>query len=217
VLTGLAYLRTLDAPFAPLDLTAVILNPVFAEPWPGVRAVLIAAGWHPLTAVTFTLDRFFWGTSSFGFHITNLCLHGLVVGLVFRAIAGPGGDRGLTPARVWAAFVAAVVFAVNPLTAATVTFVAARVEILAAIGAIGAAILVEKAHGKWNRARRVSTGCCVGFAAAANPIAGGLSLANYLYVPAAFLVILVTPRLLTAFSIGRGARTPRRASGRVRA
>ena len=215
MLSGLAYVRTLDAPFSPADVSAVLLKSSLADVW------------HPVTSATLVVDRYSWGISSFGFHVTNLCVHAVVVGLVFRAAAGPGSnqgqtgvrhgsDPGLTPFRLGSAFAAAVVFGLNPLTATTVRSVSARAELLAAVGLTGGYILVDKARGSVERRWLLMAAGCLAFAIAANPFVRGLSLANYLYLPA-LAAIVALARRLPRFSSGRAAPTRRQASGRVRA
>jgi Flp pilus assembly protein TadD len=79
--------------------------------------------WHPLTWVTFMLDARLYGSNPAGFHLTNVLLHaanGVLVFLLF--------DRA-TGAR-WRSFLVAALFALHPLRADSVAWVAERKDTL---------------------------------------------------------------------------------------
>ena len=71
--------------------------------------------YRPLTYVSFALDRAFWGVNPAGFHLTNLILHLAVVLLLYGVIKVLFNRERL-------ALVAALIFALHPLTVETVNF-----------------------------------------------------------------------------------------------
>ena len=132
---------SLDNPFVFDDRETVLLNPSLITAWDW-RAALLHNLARPVVNLSYAIDRAAWGFSSFGFHVTNVILHIVAVGLFYgwctRALAdgvrpgsdrgqtrvGPGSDPGLTPE--WPAFFAAAVFALHPVMSAAVGYVSAR-------------------------------------------------------------------------------------------
>ena len=86
-----------------------------------------AANWHPLTWLSHAADWQFYGPEPRGHHLTNVALHIGVCVLLFWWIASVIG------ARAWAAAVAVAWFALHPLRAEAVVWVAQRKELLAAL------------------------------------------------------------------------------------
>ena len=141
--------------------------------------------------LSFAIDRGLWGFSSFGFHITNVILHIMVVGLLYgwctRVLGSgssvapsppkgvrAGSDPGLTPD--WAAFFVAAVFALHPVMSAAVGYVSARSELLAAAGFLASLTYARRAIVGANRTAGILAGIfgalAIGssFSAAALPI-----------------------------------------------
>ena len=91
-LTALVYRSALDLPFVFDDRTTVLLNPDLVRPWD------LPAD---LTTLSYAIDRALWGFSSFGFHLTNVILHIVVVALFYgtctRALADAPGQTGVRP------------------------------------------------------------------------------------------------------------------------
>jgi len=81
--------------------------------------------YRPVDVLAFWVDCRLWGDGAWGFHLTNVLLHVSAAWLLFWVLS----DLGF---RLWA-LIGALVFAVHPLHAETVSFVAARVEILSAV------------------------------------------------------------------------------------
>jgi hypothetical protein len=80
-------------------------------------------GYRSLRNQSLAIDHLLWGTKAGGYHLTNLLLHGLIILLVFRLL------RRLT-ASTYAAAVVALVWAIHPVHADTVTYVAGRRDLL---------------------------------------------------------------------------------------
>ena len=187
-------MRRLETAFSGPDVSRILLNPAFQDYWPGTVAALRADPWHPLASLTFALDRTFFGISSFGFHLTNLCLHAAAVALVYRAAGGE--EMGYDQRRLWAAFLAAVSFGVNPIAGGTVAVAYARPEILSAMGLLAAAIFGEKSTTSAGRLPLVLAAASAAFAVAANPFVAGLPFLCYLYLPSAAAAVAAA-RLFT--------------------
>ncbi len=85
-----------------------------------------ASNWHPLTWISHMADVQLYGPFAGGHHATNVLLHSLAAMLLFLAL------RGLTGAFWRCAFVAAV-FAIHPLRAESVAWVAERKEVLSGV------------------------------------------------------------------------------------
>jgi tetratricopeptide (TPR) repeat protein len=82
--------------------------------------------WHPLTWVSHMADCQVWGLWAGGHHLTNVVLHALAAALLFLAL------RELTGSLWRSAFVAAV-FAVHPLRAESVAWIAERKDVLSGV------------------------------------------------------------------------------------
>jgi protein O-mannosyl-transferase len=147
-LAALIYQNGLDNPFVFDDRDAILLNPSLINPWDW-RAALLGNPSHPVLALSFALDRALWGFSSFGFHITNVVLHIICVGLFYgwctRVLGGEEVSPGSDPASDWAAFFAAAVFALHPVIASAVGYISARSELLAAAGVVASLTYTRRA------------------------------------------------------------------------
>src|SRR5438128_2725199 len=85
-----------------------------------------ARNWHPLTTISHMLDCQLFGLNAGGHHLTNVILHTAAVLLLFSAL------HAMTGAMWRSAFVAAV-FAIHPLRAESVAWVAERKDVLSAL------------------------------------------------------------------------------------
>ena len=137
-LAALAYLNALDNPFVYDDYDTVVANPSLADPT-NVRFVLVHSPYRAVVNVSYAIDRVLWGTQPFGFHLTNVLLHGLVVVLLFMLLRRACGDarrlagRGSADARGMDSFIAfagAALFGVHPLMSEAVGYVSGRSELL---------------------------------------------------------------------------------------
>lgn len=137
-LAALAYLNALDNPFVYDDYDTVVANPSLADPT-NVRFVLVHSPYRAVVNVSYAIDRALWGTQPFGFHLTNVLLHAVVVVLLFtllrracadaRRRAGSGSaDAGRMDSFV--AFGGAALFGVHPLMSEAVGYVSGRSELL---------------------------------------------------------------------------------------
>jgi protein O-mannosyl-transferase len=97
--------------------------------WEGFRWALTSASighWHPLTWLSHMLDCEWYGLHPGGHHLTNLLLHGaasLMLFLVLRRMTG----------FLWRSAFVAAVFAIHPLRAESVAWVAERKDVLSAL------------------------------------------------------------------------------------
>jgi tetratricopeptide (TPR) repeat protein len=85
-----------------------------------------ATNWFPLKNISHMLEFQFFGFNPGAFHFTNVCLHTLVVILLFLLL------RRMTGASWRAAFVAAV-FAIHPLRAESVVWIEERKDVLSGV------------------------------------------------------------------------------------
>ena len=113
--------------------------------------------YRPLTALTFFMDYALYRETPAGYHLTNVLLHLLTVGLVF-ALA-----RTLLPNPA-GAFMAALLFGVHPIQSEAVNCIGYRSDLLATLFILTA--LLTYRHAVAAYPRRV-------------PLAGGVSLAAF--------------------------------------
>jgi protein O-mannosyl-transferase len=134
---ALVYLNALDNPFVYDDVRTVEENRSVVA-LDDLRTIVLGHLARPVVNLSYAMDRAVWGAGPFGFHVTNLVLHVLNVGLLFALTWAlvtdrrpPGGSPTGRPAL--AAFVAAALFAVHPLMTEAVGYVSGRSELLAAV------------------------------------------------------------------------------------
>ncbi len=129
------YARTLGFEFVEVDdRTYVVDNPHLTKAWSwefwgwSLQAGY-AANWHPLTWWSHALDRQLFGLEAGGHHFHNVLLHALNSVLLFFVVHSLADDR--TPRVRWAAaFMASLAFAIHPLRAESVAWVAERKDVL---------------------------------------------------------------------------------------
>lgn len=114
---------TVNCPFVKDGLSAANVFAAFAEPGNG-------AIWMPLTYVSYMVDISLWGGGWAAFHFTNVVLHALNAMLLFLFLRTllPRFGCARTSRVACAAFFAALVWAVHPMRAEAVAWVAARKE-----------------------------------------------------------------------------------------
>jgi Flp pilus assembly protein TadD len=119
-----AYLGALGAPFVFDDAYTVVDNPSIRH-LSNLRWIFIGSR-RSLTNFSYAVDWALWGPRPFGFHLTNLILHALVVLALFELAR-----------RLWQndapAFFAAALFAVHPLLSESVAYVSSRAGLLCAL------------------------------------------------------------------------------------
>ena len=108
-----------------------------------------SAHYRPVQNLSFIFDYFFWGTNTFGFHLTNIVLHAgtgillyFLLSHLFAAFRGQGG-AGPTSAGIAsvAAFFCALLWSVHPVHSAAIDYISGRADSLAAFFACGAWLL----------------------------------------------------------------------------
>jgi tetratricopeptide (TPR) repeat protein len=154
-LAALVYVNGLDNPFVYDDHDTVVANPSLVDP-SNIRFVLVHSPFRPVVNVSYAIDRAIWGYRPFGFHLTNVLLHAIVVALLYtllvraledvrrrRAAGAPERPRrkgGVASGRRslltddgtdgWAAFTGAALYGVHPLLTEAVGYVSGRSELL---------------------------------------------------------------------------------------
>ncbi len=144
-----AYLNAVDNPFVYDDNDTILFNRSLVD-LSNIRFILLYSLFRPVVNVSYAIDRALWGYTSFGFHVTNVVLHAIAVGLFFGWCTRAFGDarRIATSDSTesdWPAFFAAATFAVHPMLTEGAGYVSARSEVLCAIGFMGCLILARRA------------------------------------------------------------------------
>jgi tetratricopeptide (TPR) repeat protein len=93
-----------------------------------------AGNWHPVTWISHMLDIELFGLSPWGHHLTNVLLHGIAVLLLFHILHRQ-------TKRLWLSFIATALFAIHPLRAESVAWVAERKDVLSACFALASVLL----------------------------------------------------------------------------
>ncbi|MDD5556690.1 MAG: tetratricopeptide repeat protein [bacterium] len=81
--------------------------------------------YRPLVSLSLMADFSLWGPRPFGFHLTNVLLHGAVSALVFLFLSR------LFPRRGGVALASALVFAVHPVHCESVAWISGRTDLIA--------------------------------------------------------------------------------------
>ena len=85
-----------------------------------------ACNWHPLTWLSHMLDCQFYGRNPAGHHLTNVLLHAATAIVLFLVLQRATGD-------LWPSALVAALFAVHPLRAESVAWVAERKDVLSGL------------------------------------------------------------------------------------
>jgi protein O-mannosyl-transferase len=125
VLAGLVYANALSNPFVYDDHRIIVENQSLSD-LSNVRAIL----WHevtrPVVNFSYAIDQAIWGPAPFGFHLTNVLLHMINVGLFALLIWGSTRRPHLI------APMAALLFAVHPMMTEAVGYISGRSEVICA-------------------------------------------------------------------------------------
>jgi protein O-mannosyl-transferase len=129
--TILVYFRTLGFDFVAYDDDYfVYLNPVIQG---GLKASAVAwafglhlGNWHPLTWISYLIDRQIFGMHAGGFHAVNVLLHAASSVMLFLALFRMTG-------RAWRCAIVAAVFALHPLHVESVAWVSERKDVLSTL------------------------------------------------------------------------------------
>ena len=82
--------------------------------------------WLPLLWLSYMVDVEWFGPGPFGFHLTNVVLHGANVALLFWFLFRATGSR-------WRSFFVAAFFAIHPLRVESVAWITARKDVLSGL------------------------------------------------------------------------------------
>jgi len=132
VLTWFVFGQTLGHPFVEYDdQNYVYENPEITAGLTGhglvtAFASVHARNWHPLTTISHMLDCQLFGLNPAGHHFSSVLFHTLAALLLFTVL------RAITGA-VWRSGIVAAVFAIHPLRAESVAWVAERKDVLSAV------------------------------------------------------------------------------------
>lgn len=153
----LAYSQTITFDWVRLDDNEYVLrNPIIALPPLQAAIRMFSEGYYnsyiPMTLLSHAVDLKVWGPEPAGHHLTNVVLHSLnavwvmFLALVFlRKSPGPLAENtsvmGAKPEELCAALLAALLFALHPMRAESVAWVADRKDLLAAGFALPAVTL----------------------------------------------------------------------------
>ena len=124
LLAGLLYLNALDNPFVYDDYHTVVDNPSLHD-LTEIRTIVLHALTRPIVNFSYAVDFAAWGPRPFGFHLTNVLLHMLNVGLLFHLAWRTSG-------RPWIAFLSSGLFGVHPMMTEAVGYISGRSEVLCA-------------------------------------------------------------------------------------
>ena len=150
LITCLVYIPTLKSGFVWDDVNYVPENTL-------IRSLSIhnlskmltsfrVSNWHPLTWLSLALDYAFWGLNPFGYHLTNVIMHGLNALLVFfltikltvsaresnRVSPHSEMERSILAHPLIVAGVTALLFSLHPLHVESVVWVSERKDLLCA-------------------------------------------------------------------------------------
>ncbi|MDP3937302.1 MAG: hypothetical protein Q8R92_04105 [Deltaproteobacteria bacterium] len=142
----LPYLGTLRADFTNWD------DPGYVTENPGIRGFSkehvtawisqdYFANRAPVHLASYAADYTIWGMRPFGYHLTNLLLHGLAAALLWLFLRRLGGARWVTTAGV-------LLFALHPAGVEVVAWVAERKTLLAACFMLGSALCFLRTEGR---------------------------------------------------------------------
>ena len=166
VLTVLAYLPSLRGPFLWDDLSEIRDNPAIRTLMPPWRPMLEGGELphRPLPYFTFALNYAVHGLEPTGFHVVNVAIHlanGLLVWWIVRESLRRQGRLASDRADV-AAVATAAVWLVHPLATQAVSYLYQRIELMAALAALGtlAAAMAARGSRQPRRWLALSVACC---------------------------------------------------------
>ena len=158
-LVALAYLNGMHAPFVYDDRIEVVGNATIRD-LGSLRSVLEYNVSRVLLILTYAWNFRSFGLDPFGYHVTSLVIHGLVVGMGI-ALSVRVGRLGQHPRPVRSALLVAAVWAVHPMGSEGVIYITGRSESLCALFVFAAmamwaeALLREESGGPAARVLRL--------------------------------------------------------------
>jgi hypothetical protein len=180
LLTVVSFWPTLQNGFLPLGFDDAIITDSVAIRGLGpshlwsMATELNHAHYVPLTMLSLAVDHYFWGRDPFGYHLTNVVLHGLAAMLVCVFL------WPLAPSR-FIATVAALLFAVHPVQMEAVSVAMQRKTLLSGLLFFLTLILYRKWRASPAAWLYVATLFCFVAAALAKPVVMSLPLFLLLY------------------------------------
>ncbi|MHC4945206.1 MAG: hypothetical protein ACYTG7_19495 [Planctomycetota bacterium] len=183
ILSMIVYVGSLDASFVYDDTLYIVNNPQVQDPHDLLLTPFPAymgegrGLYRPVTTASLALDYLLFGMEPFGFHLTNILLHGLGT-LVFFFVLRQfiQGDAG--------PFAGALLFGLHPVRSEAVAWAVGRAELLCALGCLLALLL----YLKWIQNKR-STLLLVG------------SLVAFLFAGLSKEIALSFPGIIVAYEI----------------
>ena len=127
ILAFIAFTPVFKAGFVNWDDPDYVINNPVIQSLANFKTIVtmpVQGNYHPLTMLTLAINYAISGTDAWSYHVVNLFLHLLNVLLVFIFIFR------LTGKKPWAAFIAALLFAIHPLHVESVAWVAERKDVL---------------------------------------------------------------------------------------
>jgi len=130
VIAGVLYINALQNPFIYDDYRIIVENRKMADPL-NLPVVIGRDATRPVATISYAIDRATWGSGPFGFHVTNVLLHMINVGLFGWLAWRLARDASVSRPNI-VLTVAAFVFAVHPMLSGAVGYISARPEVLSA-------------------------------------------------------------------------------------
>jgi Tfp pilus assembly protein PilF len=93
---------------------------------------IVSSNWHPLTIISHMLDCQLYGLDAGGHHATNVLLHMLAAIFLFLVLRQMTTGASRT-GNVWPSAFVAALFAIHPLRAESVAWIAERKDVLSAV------------------------------------------------------------------------------------
>jgi hypothetical protein len=136
-LAVLLYASSLDNPFVYDDFRLIVENPAIQN-LSSVLTVLARDMTRPVVALSYVADTALWGTSPFGYHLTNVLLHAVNVVLAYWVAflaaddwrRSGGGKYAFVPSPTIVATVTSLLTAAHPVMTQAVGYITARSELL---------------------------------------------------------------------------------------
>ena len=154
----LVYSNSFRGQFVMDDVFEIAENPALLRLWPPLEAMFVGRGLpaRPLPYLSFAIDRTLWGSSVFGYHLTNLAIHVIAALALFdlarRTLSSPRLAAACGRHATGLALAIAVLWAVHPLQTQAVTYVYQRIESMAGMFVLlSLAAFARAAFGGWGR------------------------------------------------------------------
>ena len=133
-LAVMLYASSLDNPFVYDDFRLIVENPAIQN-LSGVLTVLARDITRPLVSLSYVADTAIWGTSPFGYHLTNVLLHAINVVLAYWVAFVAADDwrrrtPRFAPSPAVVATVTSALTAAHPVMTQAVGYITARSELL---------------------------------------------------------------------------------------